>query len=241
MSSSRVSSQRRKPRRLSPHRVVVVFAILFFIAYYAATLLLWRLPGLPEQPPSQPAPNGLALNLGANVGTNEQVRLIEERMPPSRDAPTPRAPRGEIAVAPGPPIALSPAPSPAGRRPTSVILTAPTEVAEGSTFQVSVALPPGSGVHSAHFRLSYDDGALELLDMMDANGTTLPVFPSEPGSVELDLDVGRGAEQAPAIRFLARTGTSRSVEIAVAAELWDQAGNALPSAALTPRSITVDP
>jgi hypothetical protein len=86
--------------------------------------------------------------------------------------------------------------------------------------------------------LSYDQDALEMLDTIDGTGTTVPAVPSEPGSVELDID---GATQTAAIRFLARAGMSRSVNIAVAAQLWDQAGNALPSAALGPHSIMVDP
>ena len=61
------------------------------------------------------------------------------------------------------------------------------------------------------------------------------------GIADLDLDAERGARQAPAIRFLARTGASRSVQIAVAVDLWDKAGNALPSAAMGPHSIMVDP
>ena len=237
MSSRHSSSQSRNLLRLSTPRVVAVFAILFLIAYYAAMLLLWRLPGLPVQPPSQPSSNALALHFVAN----EQMPPIEERTSTSLEAAKPRVPHGEIAGTLEPPIAPSLATSPAANQPISVILTAPAEVADGSTFEVSVAVPGGSGVHSAHFRLSYDDDALEMLDMIDATGTTVPAFPSEPGNVELDLDAGRGARQAPAIRFLARTGASRSVHIAVAAELWDQAGNALPSAALGPHSIMVDP
>jgi len=59
--------------------------------------------------------------------------------------------------------------------------------------------------------------------------------------VELDIDAGRGARQAPAIRFLARAGVSRDLEITVAAELWDRAGSVLPSAALAPHTIRIDP
>jgi hypothetical protein len=237
MSSRHFSSQRRKSQHFSLHRVIAVFAILFFIAYYAAMLLLLRFPGLPEEPPSRPSTNALSLESRAN----EQMPSIEERAPTPRDQATPRGPSGEIAVALKPPIALPPALSPAAGRPISVILTAPTQVAGGSTFEVSVGVPPGSGVHSAHFRLSYDDEALEILDAIDATGTTVPVIPLGPGIADLDLDAERGARQAPAIRFLARTGASRSVEIAFAVDLWDKAGNALPIADLAPHSIMVEP
>ena len=237
MSSGHLSSQWRKPRRFSTHRVVAVVVILFFIVYYAVTLLLLRFPGLPEERPSRPSSNALSPPSRAN----EQVPPIEERTPVSRDTATPRGPSVGNAVAVQPPIALPPALSPAAGRPIYVILTAPTQVADGSTFEVSVGVPPGSGVHSARFRLSYEDDALETLDMIDATGTTVPVIPMAPGIVDLDLDAERGAIQAPAIRFLARTGASRPVQIAVAVELRDQAGNALPSAALAPHSIMIEP
>jgi hypothetical protein len=237
MSSSDISSQRRKPQRFSTHRLIAVFAVLFFIAYYAAMLLLLQFPGFPDEPSSRSSTSALTLQSRAN----EQLPPIEERTPASRDTATPRGPSGEIAVAVKPPIALPPALSPAAGRPISVILTAPPQIAGGSTFEVSVGVPPGSGVHSAHFRLSYDDEALEILDAIDATGTTVPVIPLGPGIADLDLDAERGARQAPAIRFLARTGVSRSVEIAVAVDLWDKAGNALPSADLAPHSIMVEP
>jgi hypothetical protein len=237
MSSRHFSSQRRKSQRFSTHRAIAVFAILFIIVYYAAMFLLLRFPGLPEEPPSRPSTNALSLQSRAN----EQMPPIEGRAPVSRDTATPRGPSGEIAVALNPPIALPPALSPAAGRPISVILTAPTQVAGGGTFEVSVGVPPGTGVHSAHFRLSYDDEALEILDAIDATGTTIPVIPLGPGIADLDLDAERGARQAPAIRFLARTGASRSVQIAVAVDLWDKAGNALPSADLAPHSIMVEP
>ena len=230
--------QRRKSQRFSTHRAIAVFAILFVIAYYAAMLLLLRFPGFPEDPPSRPSTNALSLQSRAN----EQMPPIEERAPAPRDPATPRGPSAEIAVAlKPPPIAPPPALSPAAGRPISVILTAPTQVAGGGTFEVSVGVQPGSGVHSAHFRLTYDDEALEILDAIDATGTTVPVIPLGPGIADLDLDAERGARQAPAIRFLARTGASRSVQIAVAVDLWDKAGNALPSADLAPHSIMVEP
>ena len=219
-------------------RAIAVIAILFFIAYYAAMLLLLRFPGLPEQPPSRPSTNALYLQSRAN----EQKPFIEERAPTPQDPATLRGPRGEIAIAlKPPPIALPPALSPAAGRPISVILTAPTQVAGGGTFEVSVGVPSGSGVHSAHFRLAYDDEALEILDAIDATGTTVPVIPLGPGIADLDLDAERGARQAPAIRFPARTGASRSVQIAIAVDLWDKAGNALPSADLAAHSIVVEP
>jgi hypothetical protein len=237
MSSRHFSSQRRKSQRFSTHRAIAVFAILFIIVYYAAMFLLLRFPGLPEEPPSRPSTNALSLQSRAN----EQMPPIEGRAPAPRDTATPRAPSGEIAVALKPPIALPPALSPAAGRPIPVILTAPTQVAGGGTFEVSVGVPPASGVHSAHFRFSYDDEALEILDAIDATGTTVPVIPLGPGIADLNLDAERGARQAPAIRFLARTGASRSVQIAVAVDLWDKAGNALPSADLAPHSIMVEP
>jgi hypothetical protein len=235
MSSSHLSSQRRRSQRFATHRVIAV-AILFFTAYYAAMLLLLRLPEFPEDPPSRPSSNALTLPSGAN----EQRRLIDERTRGSRDTAAARGSSGEIAVAPQLPIA-PPALSAAANRPISVILTAPGQVADGSTFEVSVGVPPGSGVHSAHFRLNYDDEALEVLDVIDATGTTVAVIPLGPGIVDLDLDAARGARQAPAIRFLARTGASRYVQIAVAVEFWDQAGNALPSAPVAPHSIMIEP
>ena len=237
MSSRHFSSQRRKSQRFSTHRAIAVFAILFIIVYYAAMFLLLRFPGFPEDPPSRPSTNALSLQSRAN----EEIPPIEEHAPAPRDPVTPRGASAEIAVALKPPIALPPALSPAAGRPISVILTAPTQVAGGGTFEVSVGVPPGTGVHSAHFRLSYDDEALEILDAIDATGTTVPVIPLGPGIADLDLDAERGASQAPAIRFLARTGASRSVQIAVAVDLWDKAGNALPSADLAPHSILVDP
>ncbi len=236
MSSRHFSSQHRKSQRFSIHRAIAVFAILFVIAYYAAMLLLLRFPGFPEDPPLRTSTNALSLQSRAN----EQMPSIEERAPAPRDTATPRGPSGEVAVALHTTIARQPALFAAASRPIPVILTAPILVADGSTFEVSVGVPPGSGVHSAHFRLSYDDEALEMLDVIDATGTTVPVILLGPGIVDLDLDAGAGARQAPAIRFLARAGGSRSVQIAVAAELWDKAGNALPSADLAPHSILVD-
>jgi hypothetical protein len=120
-------------------------------------------------------------------------------------------------------------------------LSAPTQVPDGGTFEISVGVPPGSGVHSAHFRLSYDDEALEMLDVIDATGTTIPMILSGPGIVDFNLDAEAGARKAPAIRFLTRAGGSRSVQIAVAVDLFDKAGNALPSADLAPHSIMVEP
>ena len=238
MSPRHFSSQRRKPRRFSTPRAIVVFAILFFVAYYAATLLLLSVPELPEQPPSRSSSNALSPPTRAN----EQLPRIEQRTPLSGDTATPRGPSGGIAAAVQPPIAPPPAlPPAASRPPIYAILTAPIQVTDGSTFEVSVGVPPGSGVHSAHFRLTYDDDALEILDMIDATGTTVPVIPLGPGIVDLDLDAERGATQAPAIRFLARTGAWRPVQIAVDVELWDQAGKALPSAPLAPHSIIVEP
>ena len=234
--SSRQFSSQRKSKRFATHRVIAV-AILCFIAYYAAMPLLLRLPEFPEDPPSRPSSNALTLPSGAN----EQRRLIDEGTRGSPDRAAPRGSGGEIAVALPPPIALQPALSAAAGRPISVILTAPGQVADGSTFEVSVGVPPGSGAHSAHFRLNYDDEALEVLDAIDATGATVPVIPLGPGIVDLDLDAGRGARQAPAIRFLARTGASRFVQIAVAVELWDQAGNALPSIPVAPYVIMVEP
>ena len=80
-----------------------------------------------------------------------------------------------------------------------------------------------------------------MLDVIDATGTTIPMILSGPGIVDLNLDAAAGARQAPAIRFLTRAGGSRSVQIAVAVDLWDKAGNALPSVDLAPHSIMVEP
>src|SRR5437764_9058976 len=103
MNSMRFTSQSTNPRRFSTQRVVAVVAVLFFIAYYAAVLLFWRLPALPEQPPSQPSSNALALTVA-----NEQVPPTEERTSASREAAAPRVARGEVAGALDPPIAPSP-------------------------------------------------------------------------------------------------------------------------------------
>jgi hypothetical protein len=237
MSSRHFYSQRGKSQRFSTLRLVVVCAILFFVAYYAAMLLLLEFPGFLDEPRSPPSTNALSLQSRAN----EQKLLVEDRTPVSRDTATLRGPSGEIAVAVQSAIARQPALSAAASRPIPVILTAPTQVPDGSTFEVSVGVPPGSGVHSAHFRLSYDDEALEMLDVIDATGTTIPMILSGPGIVDLNLDAAAGARQAPAIRFLTRAGGSRSVQIAVAVDLWDKAGNALPSVDLAPHSIMVEP
>ena len=237
MSSRHFYPQRRRSQRFSTLRAALVFAILFFIAYYAAMLLLLEFPGFVDEPPSRPSANALSLQARAN----EQLPPIPERAPVSRDTATPRGPSGQVAVAVQPTIARQPALSAAASRPIPVVLTAPTLVADGSTFELSVGVPPASGVRSAHFRLSYDDEALEILDVIDATGATVPVIPSAPGIVDLDLNAEAGARQAPAIRFLARAGGSRSAQIAVAVELWDQAGNALPTAAVAPHSIMVGP
>jgi hypothetical protein len=85
----------------------VIFAILFFVTYCAATLLLLEFPGFSDEPPSRPSANALFLRTRAN----EQLLLVEERAPVSRDAATPRGPSGEVAVAVQPTIARQP-PSP---------------------------------------------------------------------------------------------------------------------------------
>lgn len=238
MSSSHVSVQRRNPRLVSVYRGVAIVVILFLIAYYASILVLLRFSGLPEDP-SPSSSNAPSPQLRAT----EKMLLVEKRTPASQETAPLRDSRGDADALDALKRQISPMPalSSAGNQPIDVVLTGPTQVADGSTFQVAVGVPSGSGVQSANFRLSYDDDALEVLDMTDAIGTTLPVSRSEPGRVELNLDVGRGATQAPAIRFLARTGTSRAVQIAVAVELWDQAGNALPSTAPAPYTIMVDP
>ena len=225
-------SQRREHRFVSVHRVTAAVVLLFVLAYCLILLVLWRLPGLPEERPSL---NTLSLQ----SPTNENALRVEEPTSAAREAATPQSARGDMAKA------VEPAPRPAtalsANRPISAMLTAPVQVADGSTFEVSVGVPTGSGVYSASFQLNYDDDALEILDMTDAAGETRPWSRSQRGSVKLDLDAGLGAKQAPSIRFLARAGASRSVQIAVTAEFWDEAGNALPSAALAPYSIIIDP
>ena len=231
MSSSHAPLERREPRVVSIHRLAAVVVVLFVLAYYLIMFVLWRAPGLSEQQPSSNAPS-------VQSATNKDALRIEELTPAARGAATPHSANGEVAHgverAPRPAAALS------ANRPISAVLTAPVQVADGSTFEVSVGVPAGSGVYSASFQIDYDDDALEILDMTDATGETRPLSRSQRGSVKLDVGRGLPAKHPVSIRFLLR-GAARSVEVAVTAELWDEAGNALPSAVLKPYSIIVDP
>src|ERR1700680_2094670 len=94
MSSRHFCSRRRKSQCFSTVRVAVIFAILFFVTYYAATLLLLEFPGFLDEPPSRPSANALSLQTRAN----EQLLLVEERAPVSRAAATPRGPSEEVGV-----------------------------------------------------------------------------------------------------------------------------------------------
>jgi hypothetical protein len=140
-----------------------------------------------------------------------------------------------------PPPALLARASPEPERPLDILLTAPIQVAHGSTFEVSVGVPPGAPVRSAKFRVSYDAESLEVLNIIDATGTTLMVVPSGDGSVELDFDTEQGAIQAPAIRFLARVDTPHLVQITVTADAYDASGRALAIAAVAPYPIMLVP
>jgi hypothetical protein len=139
-------------------------------------------------------------------------------------------------------IVLAPGVSAAGDRPIDFLLTAPAQVARGSTFQVSLDLPPGTPVQSAKFRVNFDPNSLEALDITDATGTSLLVSTSGAGNVELDIDQAYGAMQAPAVRFLAKGTAPFAAQITVTAEqVLDGAGKTLATIPLAPRSVMVVP
>ena len=96
-------------------------------------------------------------------------------------------------------------------------------------------------MRSAKFRVSYDADSLEVLDVVDATGTTLMAVPSGDGSVELDFDTDQGAVQAPAVRFLARANIPHQVQINVSADAGDIEGNALAIAPVGPYPIMLVP
>jgi hypothetical protein len=149
--------------------------------------------------------------------------------------------RGNAADAFTPPPALLAGASSEPERPLEILLTAPIQAVHGSTFEVSVGVPLGAPVRSAKFRVNYDAESLEVLNIIDATGTTLMVVPSGGGSVELDFDTDQGAVQAPAIRFLARVDAPHLVQITVTADARDDTGRALAIAAVAPHPIMLVP
>lgn len=137
-------------------------------------------------------------------------------------------------------IALEPEVSSDAGRPIEITLTAPAQVAHGSTFQILVGVPSGAPVQSAKFRVNYDAESLEVLDISDSTGTGLSVVATDPPSVQLEFESGEGTSgtQPLAVRFLARGGdTPRSAQIAVTADLLDGAGK--PLATMPPSSSSV--
>ena len=219
---------------------LVLVAALGVAAYYAATYLSTSLPISAEQSAvarsAAPAPSPAA----------ERPRDLEApaavlREPPAAPGRLESAASSHADAGLAPPPVTEPHSVSVTSQPISIVVTAPEHIANGSTFEVSVGVPSGRGIYAARFSLAYDDDALEVLDITDATGAAMPAVTSERGRIDLDLDAGRGAKQAPAIRFLARTAASREVQLTVAVELRDQVGNVLPSAPVPSRPISVDP
>jgi hypothetical protein len=159
------------------------------------------------------------------------------------DTKVPLAPSrvGNVADAFAPRSALPAGVSAPVERPLDILVTAPIQAAHGGTFEVSVGFPVGAPVRLAKFRVDYDGESLEVLNIIDATGTTLMVVPDGAGSVDLDFDTEQGAIQAPAIRFLARVDTPHLVQIMVTVDAWDSTGNALAIAPVAPYPIMLVP
>jgi hypothetical protein len=122
-------------------------------------------------------------------------------------------------------------------RPLDILLNAPIQAAHGSTFDVSVALPSGAPVHSAKFRVGFDAESLEVLGIVDQNGTFLAVVPAGDSTVELDYETGAVGREPPAIRFLARVDIPRVVQLTASARAWNDAGEELSIAPFAPYPI----
>jgi hypothetical protein len=138
---------------------------------------------------------------------------------------------GSLALTPVTPVAVSP---------TTVVIASPARIEDGATFEVLVRVPRTIGARSAHVRLAYEDEALEVLDMTDPTGATVPASRAEAGSIDLNFDLSSSRDQAFAIRFLARTGAPREVRISAVSELRDSGGKVLPSSIAAPNSIWIE-
>jgi hypothetical protein len=126
-------------------------------------------------------------------------------------------------------------------RPIDIIVDAPLQATHGSTFAVSVGIASDPAVESAKFHLFYDTDGLEMLDVVDAAGTTLQAVARGDGSVDLDYDASPTPTQAPSARFLVRTDAARLTYIVVTAEVKDRDGRGLPTTPLAPFPVMLVP
>jgi hypothetical protein len=147
---------------------------------------------------------------------------------PPRVDPIPDVPRvaADQARSPSPRWMPPPMPS-ADDRAIVIDLQVPVEASNGTTVEASIGVPPGPLVEVARFRIDYDADALEPIEVVDPNGTTLPAIPTGPGSIELEFDLNQGLQQPTIVRFQARASVPRVASITVTPELRDAAGNAL--------------
>jgi hypothetical protein len=187
---------------------------------------------------AQPALSATRFAPGASATNAEPAPDLSRFRP----APAPEPPTAPVVDAV--PVAVT-APNAAMATPSpqaiSVVIDAPLQALHGTTFDVTVSASHSDAIQLAKFVLAYDTDALEVLDGIDANGTTLPIMPSGEGTVELDFDRALGAARWPSVRFLVRVTEPRAVLFTVVAQLHDAAGNQLPTAASSPASMTLWP
>lgn len=233
----RSDSLPRGPRGVIAARLLLIAALLA-AAYFAGTRFL-SASSVPSSRPLASSPSAAALAAPGSEKTASEAPTMQMGNEPT----TPRAGPAQgpaVRVAPPLPEAVGTAEI-APSQPIQLLVDAPVRVVNGSAFEVSVGVPSGRGIYSARFRVHYDDDALEVLDIIDATGAPVAGSMPERGMVDFDLDAGRGARQAPAIRFLARTSGVREIRFSVEAFLRDRDNLELPVAPTAPRSIVVEP
>lgn len=122
-----------------------------------------------------------------------------------------------------------------------VVATAPAQVRHGNIFAVSIGLPHGLPVQSGNLLIAYDRDLLELVEIVDATGATLPDVSWADRGVEIEFDAAQGALHASAVKFIARTDSPRYVQISLAADLRDGAGSPLAVRSVAPSPVLVLP
>jgi len=195
--------------------------------------------------PQRTAPDPAPSDFQSSAATPRSDAAPAPRAPTDA-APAPRAPT-DAAPAPRTPTDAAPAP----RTPTdagaprpvdrsaqpllpavdaataiTVDVNAPTQVANGEVFDVSVGLSGSAQTQSARFRVTYDATSLDVVEIVDASGTALSVVPEGGTSVVLEMDASQ-APRAPVVRFTARVDQPHTIDLVVAAEAWDANGTAL--------------
>lgn len=213
-------------KRSAPTVVIAIAAIALIVAWW------WtRSDTAPVKPASAPA------------RTSGSPAASAQTSPPAAPAATLNAYRALAPDTHATERLITPRPADTGNGPQAigVVIDAPLQALHGSTFEVTVAAVRAENIQSAKFELAYDTNALEVLDSIDANGTSLPIMPSGDGTVELQFDRALGAARWPAVRFLVRVTEPRSIQLSVVAEIRDAAGNVLPVEASSPMSIMLWP